>query len=129
MVRPTSKYPTELELQILKILWRLGSASVRQVHEELAPLRNQAYTSVMTVMNIMTEKDYLTRLRQGSSFIYQARISETQTLDGMLGDLVKRAFDGSAATVMLHLLQTSDLEESELNRLNELINQKLKEES
>jgi len=127
MSRPISKHPTELELQILKILWDNGPASVRAVKEALAETRPLAYTSVMTVMNIMVRKGYLRRRKEGSSYIYYPRVTKRTTTRRMLQDLIDRAFDGAAVTAAMHLLETADINEAELKRLRELIDQKSKE--
>lgn len=128
MARPISRHPTELELEILKILWRDGPAPVREVREALAPTRALAYTSIMTIMNIMTRKGYLKRARKDGRFVYTPRISEKATTRQMLGDLVDRAFDGSAAAVMLHLLEAGEIDAAELKHLRALINRKAREE-
>jgi len=127
MTRPASRYPTELELEILKILWRDGPSPVRQVREALADFRDLAYTSVMTIMNIMAKKGYLKRTRTGRSYTYAPRVTEGKITRGMLGDIVDRAFDGSALAVMLNLLETSDLDEAELEELRRLIDRSTKE--
>ncbi|GMU23487.1 MAG: BlaI family transcriptional regulator [Phycisphaerae bacterium] len=121
MARPTSKHPTELELEILKILWRDGPASVRQVRDALVGFRDLAYTSVMTVMTIMTKKGYLRRSKVEGGYVYRSRISEQVTTRRMLRDLVERVFGGSASAVMLNLLKTQDLDANELKRIRELI--------
>ena len=127
MARPTSRYPTELELEILKILWREGPSPGRKIRDALVGFRDLAYTSVMTIMKIMTEKKYVRRKKTGGNFVYHPRVTEETVTRRMLGDMVDRVFDGSAATVMLNLLQTADLDERELGQLREIINQKAKE--
>ncbi len=127
MARPKSKYPTELELEILKILWRAKPLTGRQVRDALAEFRDLAYTSVMTIMGIMEEKGYVRRKKQGGSFIYTARIKEKTTTRRMLLDLVERAYDGSVASVVVNLLETSDVQPEELKQLRELIRKKAKE--
>ncbi len=129
MARPSSRYPTELELEILKVLWRDGPAPVRDVRDALAGFRDLAYTSVMTIMNIMTRKGYLTRTKQGGRYVYSTKISEKSISRKMLGDLVDRVFDGSAVAVMLNLLETADVDEAELKQLREMIERKIREES
>jgi len=129
MVRPSSRHPTELELEILKIIWRDGPSSGRQVCEALTDYRRLAYTSVMTIMNIMVDKGYLRRAKQGGSYVYQARASEKATRRRMLHDMVDRVFDGSATTVMVNLLENSDIGSEELNSLRELIARKAEEKS
>jgi predicted transcriptional regulator len=129
MPRSASKHPTELELEILKVLWRIGPATVRQVRDELAAVRDLAYTSVMTMMTIMVGKGYLKRTKDGRSFIYQATYHETKATKSMLQDIVDRLFDGSTAAVMQHLLETSDLDDEELKQIRSLINRKAREKN
>lgn len=127
MSRPPSKHPTELELEILKILWRDGPSPVREVREALRPVRVLAYTSVMTVMKIMVDKGYLARRKEGASYVYRARAREDATKRGMLRDLVDRAFEGSAASVMQNLLGQGELDAAELQELRELLERKSEE--
>lgn len=128
MSRPPSPHPTELELEILKILWRDGASSVRQVRDALqAHGRKLAHTSVITVMNIMADKGYLKRSKKDAGFVYTARVARGATLGKMLRDLVDRAFGGSKAAAMLNLLETSDVTREELEQLNELIARKARE--
>jgi BlaI family penicillinase repressor len=126
MARPTSKHPTEFELEILKILWREGPCTGRQVLEKLNETRDLAYTSVITIMNIMRDKRYLTRKKQGGSFLYSPKISEQSTTRSMLGDLVTRLFDGSTEAAMVRLLETSDLDSDEIKALRKLLDRKAK---
>jgi BlaI family penicillinase repressor len=128
MARRPSRHPTELELEILKISWRQGPATVRQVRDQLNKLRPLAYTSVMTVMNIMVKKGYLQRSKQGVSYVYRARISRQASTRRMLSDLVDRVFDGSASAVMLNLLETADINQTDLQELHELIDRKTTEQ-
>jgi len=122
MARPTSKHPTELELEILKVLWQQGSLSGREVRDTLAARsRDLAYTSVMTVMGIMEDKGYLRRKKQGNGYIYSARIKENSTKKKMMGDMVKRLFSGSAAAAMVNLLESSEVSTEELKQLRKLI--------
>ncbi len=127
MARSTSKHPTELELEILKILWRDKQATVREVRKKLLDFRKLAYTSVMTMMTIMTEKGYLKRSKEGNYYIYTPRVTERETTGGILSDIVERLFYGSAAAAMVNLLETRDIHEDELKHLRELIKQKGRE--
>ena len=117
MARRPSKHPTELELEILKILWRHGPLSARQVRDALADFRDLSYYSVMTIMNIMLRKEYLSRKKEGASYVYRPRITERATTGRMLKDIVERAFDGSTTAVMLHLLESSNLDEEEIGKI------------
>ena len=127
MVRPTSKHPTELELEILKILWRAKPLTGRQVRDALAEFRELAYTSVMTIMGIMVDKGYVRRKKQGGSYVYSTRIKQETTTRRMLLDLVERAYDGSVTSAVVNLLETSDIQPEELEQLRKLIRHKTKQ--
>ena len=127
MARPASTHPTELELEILKILWRQGPSTVRQVREALAPARKLAHTSVITIMTIMTDKGYLARDNEANTHIFRAKVTAQSVRKRMLGDLVRRAFDGSAIALMLNLLDTSDLKDNELAELRRRLEEKRKD--
>jgi predicted transcriptional regulator len=127
MARRTSKYPTELELEILKVLWRDGESSVRHVKHGLKDFRKLAHTSVMTMMTIMTEKGYLRRSKKGNYYLYKPKITEQETQQGILNDIVERLFDGSATAAMVNLLEAEDINETEIAKLRKLINRKEKE--
>ena len=127
MARPASRHPTDLELDILKVLWRDcprpgGARNVRHVVEALRPARKLAYTSVMTVMNIMVDKNYLRRRKEGPTFVYTPRVTEQATSRRMLRDLVDRAFAGSPLAVVQQLLDVRDLDPNELEQLRTLVN-------
>ena len=121
MARPGSRHPTELELEILKVLWRGGPLPVSRVREALAPFRELAITSVTTIMNIMVRKGYLRREKSDGSFKYGPRVSERATAGRMLKDIVDRVFDGSAAVAVARLLETGELDEAELKRVRALL--------
>jgi BlaI family penicillinase repressor len=137
MARPASQHPTDLELEILKALWRLGPSPVRRVRDALAagapgsPPRDLAYTSVMTVMTIMTNKGYLRRAKArgkpDGGYVYHARVAQQSTTGRMLRDLVDRAFSGSAAGAALNLIESSEITPDELRRLRELIDRKARQ--
>lgn len=124
MTRPASRYPTELELEILKVLWKEGPLPVRAVREALSPERDLAYTSVMTMMNIMTDKGYVTRTKKGNGFVYKPKVNWQSTASRMLDDVVDRVFEGSAGSAALHLLEAGDIDEAELDALRRLLDRK-----
>ena len=127
MARSTSKHPTELELEILKILWRDGALTGREVRDRLAEVRDLAYTSVMTVMGIMEDKGYVKRKKTGKTFIYSPRVTEAATKKRMLRDVVDRVYEGSTMSVVVYLLEASDIDPDELKQLRELIKRKSEE--
>lgn len=127
MARPASRHPTELELEILKILWQIEPANVRQVRDALANVRDLAYTTVMTTMSIMADKGYLKRKKAGRSFIYEAVYREQKASRNILQDVIDRVFGGSTKAVMQHLLETSEIDDEELKQIRLLINRKSRE--
>ena len=132
MSRPASENPTELELQILKVLWQEAPRTVREVRDALAQLgRDLAHTSVITSMNTMVAKDQLKKLppAQGKAFRFEPTLKKEDVSKGMLGDLMDRLFEGSSETLLLSLFDVKDLDETEIKRLRKMLNQKLKEQS
>lgn len=130
MARPTSVHPTPLELSLLRILWKQSPLTVREIRDVLAESgKDLAHTSVITTLNTMVRKKYLTRTRQGKSFLFSPGVPREDVSEQMLGDVVERVFDGSAAAVMASLFNTSDIDSDELRELRRLINRRLKEQS
>ena len=130
MPRPRSEHPTELELQILKILWEDAPRAVREVREALAAGgRDIAHTSVITTLNVMVRKKFLRRSMQGNACLFEPRVARDEIARQMLGDVVSRVFDGSAKSVILSLFDCAELDSSELKELRQLINQKAREQS
>jgi len=128
MARPASEHPTELELAILKVLWQKAPGTVEQVREALAASgRELSHSSVITVMNIMVRKRYLTRKKAGRAFEYEPTVQEKDVNQGLLNDLLQRVFDGSAKAVVLGLLETADVDADELVEIRRLINRAAKE--
>jgi predicted transcriptional regulator len=124
MARPTSRHPTELELDILKILWDRGPLPTSGIREALAegdPPRDLAHTSVITILNIMVKKKYLRRTKPGAAYLFHARVERPEVAGSMLEDLLNRVFDGSASAMMLNLLERTDLDEEEIKDLRRMI--------
>ena len=128
MPRPVSKYPTELELQILKVLWQRSPLLARDVQAALGEGgRELAKTSVITTLNTMVGKEYLKRKKQGNMYLFTPRISEDQVSHRVMFDVVDRVFDGSASAVLMKLFDVKDLDNDELRELRTLINRRLAE--
>ena len=128
MPRPVSKYPTDLELQILKVLWQQSPMLARDVQAALGEGgRELAKTSVITTLNTMVGKKYLKRKLQGNMYLFSPRISEDQVSNRMLVDVVDRVFDGSASAVLMKLFDVKEIDNEELRELRTLINRKLNE--
>lgn len=128
MSRPAAEQPTELELQLLKILWVNSPQPVREIRDRLADSgRDIAHTSVITTLNTMVKKRFLARKKEGKAFLFSPRITRDQVSRSVLGDIVDRVFDGSAAAVLAGLFEHSDIDSDELKELRKLIDQRMKE--
>jgi predicted transcriptional regulator len=119
MARPKHEFPTPAELEVLKIVWDRGSATVRDVMLALA--KRRAYTSVMSLLNVMTEKGLLWRKPQGRAFLYSAGVERDRTLGRMVGDLVRRGFEGSPSALVARLLDQTNPTTSELAEIRKAI--------
>jgi BlaI family transcriptional regulator, penicillinase repressor len=124
MARPRHEQPTPAELEVLKILWdRDGPASVRDVldvvNRQVAPPR--AYTSVMSLLNVMTDKGLLRRTPQGRAFLYEPVSPREQTLRSLLGETLDRVYNGSAKLLVAHLLDQSRPSIDELDQIRSLL--------
>lgn len=128
MPRPASKYPTELELSILKVLWQRSPLLARQVQAALAETgKKLARTSVITTLNTMFDKKYVSRKQRGNTYLFGPRITEEQVTNRVLEDVVDRVFDGSTSAVLLKLFDVKDVDADELRELRALIDRKLEE--
>jgi predicted transcriptional regulator len=123
MARPKQTVPTDGELEILKVLWMRGPSTVREVLEELNKTRPRAYTSVMTMMNLMADKGLLDRDQQERAYIYRARIPQGMTLGQLIQDLMGRAFEGSASSLVAALLDQHKPDEQELDEIRRAIDE------
>jgi BlaI family transcriptional regulator, penicillinase repressor len=119
MPRPRSPHPTPREMEVLRLLWQHGPATVREILDALP--HNLAYTSVMSLLNVMFEKKLVSRLPEGRAFRYAARFKPDQTQRNMVGDLLKRVFDGSAKNLVARLLEQADPSAEELDAIHRLI--------
>ncbi len=112
---------TNAELEIMHVVWELDDATVREVHERLNQRRTLAYTTVMTMMNILEEKGHLTRHKQGRAYRYEPVRPKSQVISGMVDDFVGKVFDGSARPLVLGLVKDRKLSEKDLEEIARLI--------
>jgi predicted transcriptional regulator len=109
------------ELAVMKVVWKKGSATVRDVYETLREGRPLAYTTVMTTMNILETKGFLDKAREDRAFRYTPTRSRQQVVGAMVKDFVNRVFDGAAQPLLLHLATSETLSAKERNELRRLI--------
>jgi len=113
------------ELQIMKIVWDRGRVTVRDVYEALLERRRVAYTTVMTMMNILEQKGFLKKTPGSDrAFVYQPALARKTVVRSMVNEFVERVFGGSASPLMLHLLEERRLTERDLDDLRKAIRRK-----
>ncbi len=118
LMKQPGRKPTDAELAILRILWTRGPSTVRDVAAAMG--REGAYTTVLKLLQIMTDKELVRRDESTRTHIYEAAHSETLMQQHLVGDLLDRAFDGSAATLVMRALsgrKTSDKDLAEIRKL------------
>ena len=113
--------PTPAELEILGVLWEHGPSTVREVHARLEREQPTGYTTVLKLLQIMTEKGLVTRDEAARAHVYQARALEEPTQRQLVGDLLDRAFGGSATKLVMHALSARKSSPEELARIRELL--------
>jgi len=117
--RPPIALPTAAELDILAVLWTLGLATVREVHDQLGT--DNRYTTTLKTMQLMTEKGLLTRSERFGSHVYQASRPQEQTQRQIAGDILKRAFGGSARNLLMGALAAQPASREELDEIREML--------
>ena len=120
---PELPRPTEGELAILRVLWRRGASTVRQVQESLREDRETGYTTVLKLLQIMTEKGLVERDETERTHIYSARRSQEQTQQQLVGDLLDRAFGGSASQLVMQALSAKPTSAAELAEIRRLLDE------
>jgi len=115
----TLPLPTGAEIDILAVLWRLGPATVREVHEELG--KDCGYTTTLKQMQLMTEKGLLIRSERFRSHVYEAGVPKEQTQQQIAGDLLQRAFLGSAKSLVMGALAAKPASREELAEIHKMI--------
>jgi predicted transcriptional regulator len=112
---------TPQELAIMKVVWRLDEATVRDVYEALREARPVAYTTVMTMMKILEEKGYLRKRLVDRAHVYRPTRPRQQVVGAMLRDFVDRVFDGAPDNLLLHLAKDSALTPKQRRIINRLL--------
>jgi BlaI family transcriptional regulator, penicillinase repressor len=112
---------TPQELAIMKVVWKLEQATVRDVYEAIREKRPIAYTTVMTMMRILEEKGYLKKNRSERAYLYKPSRARQQVVGAMVRDFVDRVFDGAASGLLLHLAKDGKLSKDERRQIRRAI--------
>ena len=113
--------PTPAELEILRVLWRRGPSTVREVQDELHDERGSSYTTVLKMLQIMLDKRLVVREEAGKAHVYEARQSEDQAQQQMVRDLLDRLFGGAAQQLVMHALTSRKASPEELAEIRKLL--------
>lgn len=123
MPRPTSSQPTEVELLILRILWKQGPSTARQIHNRLAEARDTNYSTTVKMLSVMLNKQLIKRDETVRPQIIQPADSQARTQQRMLKDLIQRAYDGSAGSLVLQALASQKASREELAEIRRLLSE------
>lgn len=129
MSRMTLPRPTDSELAILRVIWRIGPATVREIHEQIEGNQQVGYTTVLKLLQIMTEKGLVTRDESQRAHVYAAAVPAESTQQQLVGDLVERAFGGSALRLVMSALAERPADSRELIEVRELLERIEKEKA
>ncbi len=108
----------------MKIVWRRGNATVRDVYEELLTRRKIAYTTVMTMMGILEQKGHLKKSADERAYLYTPTKPQREVLGNIVQDFVKRVFNGSAKPLLVHLIEEQKISADELDEISKLLRDK-----
>ena len=116
--------PTEGELELLRVLWAKGPSTVRELHDAVSRERELGYTTVLKLLQIMTEKGLVQRTEVGRAHVYRTTASQEETQSQLLKDLSERLFSGSAAQLAMHALSMAPASTDELKEIRKLIDRR-----
>jgi len=123
MARTQTGQPTERELSILRVLWDKGPATVRQVNDALNQTEKIGYTTTLKMMQIMTEKGLVVRDDSQFKHVYRPAVSEENTQNRLVADLLDRVFSGSAEKLVMRALSAGKISPKELEKIRKLLNE------
>lgn len=123
MVRPGSTQPTEVELQILRILWELGESPVREIHVRLSANKGTNYSTTVKMLSVMLEKGLVKREEDASPHVYRPTMTREAAGKRFVRDLVEKVYDGAAMSLVLHALKSASASREELAEVRRLLDE------
>lgn len=120
-MRPKQSTLTPQELEIMKLVWKRDSATVRDIYEALLERRKIAYTTVMTMMKILESKGYLKKRQQERAFVYRPAHQKEKVIGKMIREFMDRVFNGSAEPLLVHLVKGKHIREKDLETVRRMI--------
>ena len=123
MARTSLPRPTDAELEILRVLWQRGACTVREVQESLHQTKPTGYTTVLKMMQIMTDKGLVRRDERQRAHVYEPQLAQQETQQQMVSDLLERVFNGSASSLVMQALATKRTSASELSEIRKMLDE------
>ena len=123
MSRPATAPPTEVELQILRVLWETGPATVREIHNHMAVYKETNYATTVKMLIVMLEKGLVSRDDSVRPQIYQSAVTQTKTQQKMLNELVRKVYDGSTESLIMHALSSKKTSQEDIDEIRNLLNE------
>ena len=118
--------PTDLELEILKLIWRRGSATVREVYLDFQKERKIAYTTVLTMMGVLERKGLLKKKRGERAYVYFPVQPQARVMDGIVKEFVNRVFNGSPKPLLVHLVEDEEIDAKDLSEIENILRERRK---
>jgi predicted transcriptional regulator len=115
---------TDLELEVMKAVWRRGEVTVRDVYEDLAAQRKIAYTTVLTMMGILEQKGHLTKTAGERAYLYRPARPQSQVVGSMVEEFLRRVFSGSAKPLLVHLAENREIGQEDLDEISRLLKER-----
>lgn len=128
-MKPPLSVPTGLELELLKIIWERGEATVREVFQDLSKQRKIAYTTVLTMMGVLEHKGHLRKIAGERAYIYRPTRPKDQVVEGMVEEFVNRVFSGSSKPLLVHLVEDPNIPAEDLAEIEKLLRARRKKQS
>jgi predicted transcriptional regulator len=114
--------PTDRELEALKVLWRDGEATVREIYDRInAAGAKLAYTTVLSLLQVMEQKGLVSHRQNGKAYLYSAKVERDSTFQKLAGGFLEKVFDGAVDEYLVHALQSRHSSPDELDRLAKMI--------
>jgi BlaI family transcriptional regulator, penicillinase repressor len=123
VARPPSVTPTEVELQILRILWELGPSPVRLIHQRLESARGTNYSTTVKMLGVMLQKGQVSRDEVARPHLYRPNLTRKRTAKRMLQELTEKVYEGSSLSLVLHALSTSKASQEDIDEIRRLLDQ------
>jgi predicted transcriptional regulator len=123
MARPTATRPTDVELEILVILWDLGPSPVREIHQRLEANKGTNYSTTVKMLAVMLDKGLVKRDERAQPHVYRPAISRKNAGQKMLGEIIERVYEGSTMSLVLQALSSTHATKQELDSVRKLLDE------